>query len=965
MKLAYWTIATLAFGLLLAPPEVALAAGGAGCYRSVSPALTTATWASATPVAEDAPEDGGNTPQDEKPAEEPAPKAEEAPPDAEPGDEEPAPQQGAPPSEEPGDEQPAPGEDRPPAPPAEQPPAPPADQPPAPPAEEQPAETPEQPQPPPAGDKPSAPPPFPAGPFGGMAPPGGQPPGGPPKPPAAPEEPVEPAPPGEVTNGSFEKGLGGWRSEPPGGEDVRVDDGAAKSGKRALRLWAGRSGVNPFVTQDVKLIGQAALVTASLHARPTLARLARLVVRLEPLDAAGSVLRRHYLQRLLSDPRTWVELKGTVPVPPEADRLRLTLRLVGTGGLWVDDVETSVVPAPLLAAQRRVATVEGSGGKIVLDLLAAPEGEITARIGKGDPLPLTREGNRLSIELPERKPGRIVLDLTAAAPPPATAPAAPATGEKAEADGEAPAPATEASSPTTEAPAPATEASSPTTEAPAPTTEASSPTTEATSPKTEAEPPSGKAAGAPTPAAPTPVEARDQVEVWTAPESRRPRMLTERGWWDIGGKRVALSVILHAHPAEMQAIAEQGFTALEALAPSGRDAAVRFLRSLPRDSLPLIIPAPFSSAEPDRERAFKDFLDAVAGASGDRRVAGWIIADEPELRLESDTPDVYLRAKKVDGLHPMLVVIADTSEVGLWRHFSDGLVVNLASVGLNPVEVHRRVREVAATLEEWQPAGAILPVGWTPAEPPADPARLKLAAFAALAGGARLLGWYCLHTTGWDLQATPTWPAFRGIHDDLAKLTDLIGDLPFAEDVRFEAEGLVAAAWAKDATRVALLVNPGAEPREAILSAPEGLGQVKTVLGDAQPRTQSPSVQVTVPASSAIIFTLTVGPQVAGGEGTGEVAGGAGTQDEPATPPAATGSADQPAAKPDDAGQPSPKEAEEAEQTKDELKTEDQPSDQQPPAQPGEPPGDGAPDEGADQPSGQPGTRPQGEQPAQ
>jgi len=286
-------------------------------------------------------------------------------------------------------------------------------------------------------------------------------------------------------------------------------------------------------------------------------------------------------------------------------------------------------------------------------------------------------------------------------------------------------------------------------------------------------------------------------------------------------------------------------------------------------------------------------------------------------------------------------------------------------VGLDPVEVYRRVREVAGKLEQWQPAGAILPVGWTAGEPPAEPARLKLAAFAALAGGARLLGWYCLHATGWDLQATPTWPGFRGIHDDLAKLTDLIGDLPFADDVRFEAEGLVAAAWAKEATRVVLLVNPAAEPRDAGLSVPEGLGQVKTVLGEAQPRTQSPSMQVTVPASSAIILTLTVGAQAAEGEGKGEAAGGAGAQGEPATAPDATARADQPAAKPDDAGQPSAKEAEEAEQTRDQPKSEDQPSDQQPRAQPGDAPKGGPSDDGADQSAGGPDSQPQGDQPAQ
>jgi hypothetical protein len=492
---------------------------------------------------------------------------------------------------------------------------------------------------------------------------------------------------------------------------------------------------------------------------------------LELLDGAGMSLKRYYLQELLTNAKEWQELRGELPLPPQAERLRITLRLVGTGGVWIDDVATSVQPADLLLMPRRVASTEGKPAVVRVDLVAPPDGELAAFLGKqANALPVSRQDQEIAVELPPLKPGHVTLELRSG-------------------------------------------------------------------------------------------EATDAVEVWTTLVERRPKMLTEHGWWDIGGRPVALSVIFHAYPSELPAIAEQGFSAAQVMAPLNREAAVKFLRSIPKDTLPLLLPAPFSIPDSERDKAVKNFLDVLSETGRDRRVVGWIIADEPELRLNSDAPDLYLRAKKANGLHPMLVVLAELEEIAFWSQFADGVLLNLCALGANIPEIYELVRQVATHLEPWQPVGAILPAGWSSDQPSPDPNRLRLAAFAAVAGGAKMLGWYCLHSTGWDLQATPLWPQFRSIHEDLAKLTNVIADWPKADAMKVEGEGLITASWSKDTRRVILLVNADSSEHVATVLGDEPIAEARSILGELTPTVESGMLKIAVPPTSAVAFTIATGPQ--------------------------------------------------------------------------------------------------------
>lgn len=583
--------------------------------------------------------------------------------------------------------------------------------------------------------------------------------------------PSQPPAPGKVTNGGFEKGLDGWQLMRTEKDYIIADGAAAKSGDQALRLWSPCSGVNPWVSQDIPLPGKPGWLSVQLHLRPTLRNMVRVVVRLELLAASGKTLSKRYLQAITSDPARWRPLKGRLLILPEAAKLRLTIRLVGTGGVWVDDVHTQFAHAPILLVPRRIATIAGRPCKVSLRILAAPQDVIRATIGDKQ-ITATRRSNSLTLSIPALEPGRASLTISA--------------GDDA-----------------------------------------------------------------------------DSIAIWTTPADRKPRMLSESGWWDISGRPTFLNLLLHARLPELMAVAERGFTAAEVFPASRREHMRSMLRSLPKNVPHLVIPAPFSVSPERWEESVRRFIDVAREAAGDRRVAAWIIADEPDVRLDGDrAPDLYLQARAVDHLHPLLVVLATTSEARFYGRFADGVLLNLCSRGASASEVFARLQELSSRLEAWQAYGAVLPAGWSPAAPPPDPARLRCLAFAAIAAGSRVIAWYAMHATGWDLRASALWAQFRGINDDIATVSTAIADRPPATDVSVAASGLVWAAWDAKDSRVLLLVNDSPAPASAKVTCPAAVSEAKLMLGKAKPQVADNLVTVSVPGSGVVCLRLQLGKAI-------------------------------------------------------------------------------------------------------
>lgn len=561
---------------------------------------------------------------------------------------------------------------------------------------------------------------------------------GPPQPPAARRQPVERGP-CEVVNASFEKDLDGWQVAPGVRGGVEADPAAAKSGKFSARLSITQPDSPSWLAQDIPLARAAGKLGISYWARPALSGPARIVAKLEFFDAAGCRAMTRYLQHIARDAREWQQASGEVVLPATVTSLRLTLRLVGAGAAWVDDVSVKFRPQTLLVWPQRLACVEGQPRTVELDCWAKPEGPLTAKLDGQNEVALSAEGDKSRVELPALTIGRHLLTIMAG-------------------------------------------------------------------------------------------EAKDEIEVWCVPGARRPKNLSEAGFWLLKQKPGLASLVHHASLPDLAELTAHGFSIAEIMAPDSPDGLSRMLRPIPKQLAPVLVSfaVPGAGQEEDwRARV----LQTIRANASEQRIAGWLLASEPDVQLTSvPFPQLYLDAKKADGLHPLAVMLAGTEEIDFWRAFADVVVINCCGFGEDPAGLAEALRQARSKLELWQALGAMLPAGWGPGAFQADAAQAKVLAFSAIAGGASVVAWYALRATGWDLRASTVWPALRDINQAMAKLSETVVGHQAAEDVVVAGEGVLWRAWADGDVRTVLLVNatPGAvaataKVRDGALTRPASL----------------------------------------------------------------------------------------------------------------------------------------------
>ncbi len=629
---------------------------------------------------------------------------------------------------------------------------------------------------PPAG--PGAPAP-PAAPETKPAPPAGEKPvakpGAKPAAEPAPEVPAAPRVPGEVLNSGFEQELQGWTVDPSATDSCIADPASAKAGKRSLRLNCARSGVITAVSQEIPLPGEAGRFSVSLWVRPTLGGPSRLAVRVELLDKAKATISRRYLQAIPADARSWEQLSGAVEVPAEAVSARLTLRLVATGALWVDEVKSKFEPAKLLFSTRRLVCVEGQPGKAALKPLIRPATAPTATVDKTD-APVTAQGDALVVDLPALTRGRHTLTLASEG-------------------------------------------------------------------------------------------ATDDLELWAVPPAHKARQITDNGWWVLAGKSALPSIIMHAVIADVAPVTGEGFSMAQILAPSSADVLQRMFKSIPKLAAPLLVS--FGVPSPAKVEDWEaNLVHTLRGNASDNRIAGWIVADEPDLAISNlDTPAICLDARTSDSSHPLVLTLTSPDQLDFWHNFADVILINLGYSGTDPARVHATVQSAAAKLNKDQVLGAILPAGWQPGCFQPDLAQARLLAFSAVAGGARCIGWYCLHATGWDLRSTPLWAGMKDLNRDLSILASSVAGHDVAGDVVVEGPAMPWIAWIDGDSRILLAVNAGAEPAVLKVTAGQPIRAASSLVYQAVTEVADGAAQITVkPASVAVVrfgFTAPATPPAA------------------------------------------------------------------------------------------------------
>ena len=482
------------------------------------------------------------------------------------------------------------------------------------------------------------------------------------------------------------------------------------------------------------------------------------------LDKAKATIARRYLQSIPSDARNWEQLSGALEVPAEAVSARLTLRLVATGALWVDEVKSKFEPAKLLISTRRLICVEGQETKITLKPLIRPATQPTATVDKKD-APVTAQGDALVVDVPALTHGRHTLTLTSEG-------------------------------------------------------------------------------------------ATDDLEVWAIPAAHKAHQITDNGWWVLAGRPALPSLIMHAVLGDVPTVTADGFTMAEILAPSSADVLQRMLKSVPKLEMPLLVS--FGVPSPEKvEDWHTNLVHTLRANASDNRLAGWIVADEPDLSINNlDTPSLCLDARASDSTHPMVVTLTAADQADFWHNFGDVILINLGLSGTDPVRVHASLQAFAGKLDKGQVLGAILPAGWQPGSFQPDATQARLLAFSAIAGGARCIGWYCLHATGWDLRSTPLWAGMKDLNRDLSILASSVAGHDVAPDVAVSGPPMPWIAWTDGDARILLAVNAGSAPAVLKVVAAQPLKSASSLVYQAATKVADGAVQVTVKPSSVAVVRL-------------------------------------------------------------------------------------------------------------
>ena len=236
-----------------------------------------------------------------------------------------------------------------------------------------------------------------------------------------------------------------------------------------------------------------------------------------------------------------------------------------------------------------------------------------------------------------------------------------------------------------------------------------------------------------------------------------------------------------------------------------------------------------------------------------------MLADEPELKpaQAEALPDLYLRVRQADDVHPALLNLGPGADLGAWTPLADALLVNLLpATGEPPEAVGKRIQTVAAALRECNRSWiGVLPAGWSGYMPTTAQARSYL--YQLLAAGAQGVFWFSLREGKWDLTKAPLWEDLPKLNAEAQELAEALTDAQEWSELEVSVKGVTARGAKRGPRAWLLLFNSTDEAVSGYLRVPEPVAQAEYLDGG-QLKINNRTLNFEVPAAGARAVRLSL-----------------------------------------------------------------------------------------------------------
>ncbi len=346
------------------------------------------------------------------------------------------------------------------------------------------------------------------------------------------------------------------------------------------------------------------------------------------------------------------------------------------------------------------------------------------------------------------------------------------------------------------------------------------------------------------------------VDLLLLPSGQRPAGLDAQGRFLQAGEPYLPLGVYHAEPEDLGRVAEAGFTLAQMAPPASVDelkAAVAAAQAAKVRLLVPLYPGLVGSAAAEAAAALvKQFAE-------EEIICGWLLADEPEARPDSDGPvtELYLRVRRADSRHPAFLTCGPQADLAAWAALCDVPLVQAFSRGEDQASVRKRLDQAGKSVRATQPWLAVLAAGWPGQAPPSlEQARAGL--YRALTSGAAGALWFSLREGSWDLTATPLWAELSRLNAEASELAPALREGESLGKVEVSVAQVSALAVKRGEQVYLVLFNESDKPLQGAVRLPVAVTEGEYLDGEGEVKTQSRTVRFDLPPSGARAIRLTV-----------------------------------------------------------------------------------------------------------